>query len=139
MTSEGWITLGVVGAMVVAMTLNLAGPDLVLVAGLTLLLAFGVIGPEEAFSGFANPAVVTIAALLIVAAGVRETGLLDYLGRRLLGTPRALAGAQMRVMFPVGALSAFYPDSLDPRDARQVERKKPGRPKARKRFQFSKR
>lgn len=107
MTSDGWITLGVVGAMVVAMTLNLAGPDLVLVAGLTLLLAFGVVGPEQAFSGFANPAVVTIAALLIVAAGVRETGLLDYVGRRVLGTPRALAGAQMRVMFPVGALSAF--------------------------------
>ena len=93
--------------MVVAMTLNLAGPDLVLVAGLTLLLAFGVVGPDEAFSGFANPAVVTIAALLIVAAGVRETGLLDYVGRRVLGTPRALADAQMRVMFPVGALSAF--------------------------------
>ena len=107
MTADGWITVAVVGAMVVSMTLNLAGPDMVLVAGLSLLLACGVVGPNEAFSGFANPAVVTIAAMLIVAAGVRETGLLDYVARRVLGTPRALAGAQMRVMFPVGALSAF--------------------------------
>ncbi|MEM9073859.1 MAG: sodium:proton antiporter [Myxococcota bacterium] len=107
MTGEGWTTLGVVGAMIVAMFLNLAGSDLVLVAGLTCLLAAGVVDASEAFTGFSNPAVVTIAAMLVVAAGVRETGALDYIARRILGTPRALAGAQMRVMFPVGMLSAF--------------------------------
>ncbi len=107
MTTDAWITLGVVAVMVVAMAFNLAGPDLVLVAGLTVLLAVGVVDATEAFAGFANPAVITIAAMLVVAAGVRETGALDYMARRILGTPRGLAGAQMRVMFPVGALSAF--------------------------------
>lgn len=107
MTPDGWITLCVVGGMVVTMAFNLAGPDLVLVAGLTVLLVAGVVDASEAFAGFSNPAVVTIAAMLVVAAGVRETGALDYVARRILGTPRGLAGAQMRVMFPVGALSAF--------------------------------
>jgi len=104
---DGWLTVGVVLAMVVVMALNLAGPDLVLVAGLTVLLASGVLDPSEAFSGFANPAVGTIAALFVVAAGIRETGALDYVARTVLGRPRNVAGAQLRVMLPVGFLSAF--------------------------------
>ncbi len=107
MTTDGWVTIGVVAAMVAAMVASLAGPDLVLVAGLTVLLATGVLEPAEAFQGFANPAVVTIGALFVVAAGVQQTGALDYVARRVLGTPRNIAGAQLRVMVPVGALSAF--------------------------------
>ena len=107
MSTDGWLTVGVVLAMVAVMALNLAGPDLVLVAGLTLLLATGVLDPAEALSGFANPAVGTIAALLVVAAGIRETGALDYVARTVLGRPRGVAGAQLRVMLPVGAMSAF--------------------------------
>jgi len=105
-TQDAWITLGVVGAMAAALVRNV-GPDLVLVAGLTVLLVTGVLAPEEAFLGFANPAVVTIGALLIVAAGLQETGALDYLVRRALGRPRNVVGAQLRVMLPVSALSAF--------------------------------
>ncbi|MEO0323829.1 MAG: SLC13 family permease, partial [Myxococcota bacterium] len=43
----------------------------------------------------------------VVAAGVRETGALDLVARWVLGRPRALAGAQLRVMLPVSSLSAF--------------------------------
>lgn len=107
MSTDGWITVSAVAAMVLAMALNLAGPDMVLVAGLTVLLAFGVIEPAEAFIGFSNHAVVTIAALFVVAAGVRETGGLDYIARRVLGAPRFLWGAQLRMMIPVSGLSAF--------------------------------
>ena len=104
---EGWTTVSVVMAMVAMMAFNLAGPDMVIAAGLTALLATGVLEPAEALSGFANPAVGTIAALFVVAAAVRETGLLDYVARTVLGRPQTVAGAQVRVMVPVGALSAF--------------------------------
>ena len=104
---DAWVTFAVVAAIVAALAANLAGPDLVLVAGVTLLLALGVLDPADAFVGFANPAVVTIGALLVVAAGVRETGALEYTARRVLGQPRSLAAAQLRLMLPVSALSAF--------------------------------
>ena len=107
LTGDGWITVGVIVGMVVVMAANLAGPDLVLVAGVTVLLLTGIIEPSEAFVGFSNPAVVTIAALFVVAAGVKETGGLDLAGRVVLGRPRSLAGGQLRMMFPVAALSAF--------------------------------
>ncbi|MEM8609678.1 MAG: SLC13 family permease [Myxococcota bacterium] len=107
MTGDGWITIGVIVAMVVVMAANLAGPDLVLIGGLTVLLLFGIIDPSEAFIGMSNPAVITIAALFVVAAGVKETGGLDLAARLVLGRPRSLAGGQLRMMFPVAALSAF--------------------------------
>ena len=107
LTGDGWITVGVIVGMVIVMAANLAGPDLVLIAGVTMLLLTGIIEPSEAFVGFSNPAVVTIGALFIVAAGVKETGGLDLAGRVVLGRPRSLAGGQLRMMFPVAALSAF--------------------------------
>ncbi len=107
LTGDGWITVAVIVGMVVLMAANLAGPDLVLIAGVTVLLLAGIIEPSEAFTGFSNPAVITIAALFVVAAGVKETGGLDLAGRVVLGRPRSLAGGQLRMMFPVAALSAF--------------------------------
>jgi di/tricarboxylate transporter len=107
LTGDGWITIAVIVGMVVVMAANLAGPDMVLIAAVTILLLTGIIEPSEAFIGFSNPAVVTIAALFVVAAGVRETGGLDLAARVVLGRPRSLAGGQLRMMFPVSALSAF--------------------------------
>ena len=40
MTGDGWITIGVIVGMVAVMAANLAGPDLVLIGGLTILLLF---------------------------------------------------------------------------------------------------
>ena len=104
---DAWLTVGVIGAMVLVMAFNLAGPDLVLIGGLTVLLAAGVIAPSQAFVGFSNPAVITIAVLFVVAAGIRQTGGLDYIGRGVLGKPRTIAGAQLRMIFPVATISAF--------------------------------
>ena len=59
--------------------------DLLFVGEVVLLAAFGVISPEEAFAGFANSAMLIVAGLFVVAAGLRETGVMDYVGERLLG------------------------------------------------------
>jgi len=50
-----------------------------------LLAACGVIAPDEAFSGFANSGMLIVAGLFVVAAGLRETGVMDYVGERFLG------------------------------------------------------
>jgi len=44
---------------------------------LMVLLAVGLTGlvtPEEAFSGFSNPAVITVAAMFVLGAGISHTG-----------------------------------------------------------------
>lgn len=101
------LTLVVLALVMAALARSLAGPDLVLLAGVAVLLGAGVLTPGEAFAGFANPGVLTIAALLVVAAGVRETGGLDLLAHLVLGHPKRLVSAQIRLMTPVALLSAF--------------------------------
>jgi di/tricarboxylate transporter len=55
--------------------------DLVaLLVAVTLGLA-GLVTPEEAVSGFASPATVTVLAMLVLAAGLTRTGAIATLGR----------------------------------------------------------
>ncbi len=59
--------------------------DVLFVGAVALLALFGVITPEDAFSGFANSGMLIVAALFVVAAGLRETGVMEYVGERFLG------------------------------------------------------
>jgi len=107
MTAEAWMAVGVVAAVIVALLLDRFSPDLVLFLALTALLLAGVVTIEEALAGFANPAVLTIAALFIVSAAVRNTGLLDRLCRMGFKADGSEPGRLTRLMLPVTAFSAF--------------------------------
>jgi len=102
-----WSTWLVTLTCIAILTFTRLGPDLVLMSGLTILLLCGVVKPAEALSGFANDAVLTVAVLYVVAAGLRNTGAIDAFIRRVFGHPRTVIGAQLRMMLPVAAISAF--------------------------------
>ncbi|MEO1077746.1 MAG: SLC13 family permease, partial [Bacteroidota bacterium] len=70
---QAWYTLAALIVMIGALVRNIARPDLILVGTLGLLLLADVVPTEQAFVGFANPAVITIGALFVVAAGVERT------------------------------------------------------------------
>ena len=55
------------------------------VGAMVVLLLAGVIDTKTAFAGFANPAMITVAMLFVVTAGLQETGLMEAAGQRLLG------------------------------------------------------
>ncbi|HTK74444.1 MAG TPA: SLC13 family permease [Gemmataceae bacterium] len=101
------VTLGVLVLVLGMLALTRVGPDLVMLGGMTLLLTARVLTPEEALAGFANESVMTVAALFVVAAGVRETGAIVPLAERVLGRPTSLLSAQARAMLPSAAISAF--------------------------------
>ncbi|HUS37998.1 MAG: SLC13 family permease [Pirellulales bacterium] len=84
-----------------------APTDLVFLAGLVGVTLCQIVTPKQALLGFANPAVVTIAALYVVAAGLRHSGALDLIGNLLLGDVRTEKQAVRRLMFPIVALSAL--------------------------------
>src|SRR5690242_15785456 len=91
-----WITLGITAVLLVGLARDLA-PDVLFLATAVLLAAIGVITPNEAFAGFANEGMLTVAALFIVAAGLRETGVMDYVGDHLLGRVATERGALLRL------------------------------------------
>jgi len=114
---EALATLLVVAIVIGLLILTRIAADVVLLGGLTLLMVvpvpgdngwhLGVLSPAEALSGLSNPGVVTVGVLFVVVAGLRETGGVDWLARRSLGRPRLLVGALLRIIAPVGVLSAF--------------------------------
>lgn len=81
--------------------------DVVLTSALALLLISGVLEPSQALAGFANPGVITIAVLYVVAAGLKETGAVQWIAGLLLGHPTSQKGAQMRMIVPTSLMSAF--------------------------------
>jgi di/tricarboxylate transporter len=107
MTGEGWIAIGVVVLVIGLLAATRIAADIVLVAGVTLLLVAGVLTPPEALMGLANEGMATVAVLYVVAAALRETGAIGWIVHGVLGRPRSLSGAQLRLMAPVVAMSAF--------------------------------
>lgn len=82
------------------------GAELVMLTALLFLVCCGVITLEQGLLGFANPAILTIAALFIVGAGLQGTGAMEVLSRKLLGNPRP--GTKLfRLIAPVAGTSAF--------------------------------
>jgi di/tricarboxylate transporter len=107
MSIEAWITIAVVGFLFAALAKNLAPPDLLFLGATAVLAALGIITPVEAFAGFSNTGMLTVAVLFVVAAGLRDTGVLDYIGHHVLGRARTANGALARLAAVVLPMSAF--------------------------------
>ena len=104
---QGWFTLAVVLLTLAAMVRGLGAPDVVMMAGLFTLAAFGVLSAAETFMGFANPALAAIGALFIVSAALRETGALEATIGRVFGSAHDERVGLARICPPVATLSAF--------------------------------
>lgn len=102
-----WLTLGMLVAMLVGMVRNLAPPDVVFMGGLVVVVATGIVTPEEAFHGLSNHGMITVGAMFVVAAGMRETGALHMVVSRLLGLRTTPRSALARITAPAATISAF--------------------------------
>ncbi|PLX86322.1 MAG: hypothetical protein C0617_01735 [Desulfuromonas sp.] len=82
--------------------------DLVALLVLLALGLTGLVSVEEAFSGFSNPAVITVAAMFVISSAIANTGATGRLGERLIqiagdSEPRLIAA----VMATAALFSAF--------------------------------
>ncbi|WP_338053814.1 SLC13 family permease [Salinicola halophilus] len=107
MGMDAWLSVGCVLAVLATLMLTRIASDAILMAAMTFLIATQVLTPGEALAGFANTGVMTIAALYVVAAALKETGAINWVANQLLGQPATLRRAYWRVLLPVSFLSAF--------------------------------
>ena len=107
MSWQAWFTIGTLLAAFGVMASDRVSPDKVLVGALSILVLAGVLDAPAALVGFSNEGMMTVALLFVVAAAMRRSGALGRLSQRLLGSPRTVPGAQLRLMAPVAAMSAF--------------------------------
>jgi di/tricarboxylate transporter len=106
MTWTAWFALGVTALVVIGLARNLAADALLWGAVVACGLA-GILSLEEMFAGLTNSGMLTIAALYVVAAGVRETGALDLVARKFLRGIRTRRALMVRMGMVVPVLSAF--------------------------------
>ncbi|MEC9096518.1 MAG: SLC13 family permease, partial [Planctomycetota bacterium] len=105
---QAYFTLGVTAAVFITLQIQRrASTDILFLGALLAVTAAGVISAEEAFAGFANPAVLTIGGLLAITAGLRTSGVLDWAGHKLLGTATSEKQALLRLTAVTTAASAF--------------------------------
>ena len=96
--------------------------DLVALAGLLIATLLGLIPPDEAFLGFGHPAVVTVAAVLIISRGLSNAGAVEIFTRyikRATSSPTlhvvglsSVGGLLSTVMNNVGALALLMPVAI---------------------------
>lgn len=101
------IILTIVAGVLIVLATTQISADLVLVAALLMTCLCGLLTPEQALTGFANPGVLTVAALFVVVAGLRETGSIAWVSQGILGLPNSLVGAQLRLIASTAPLSAI--------------------------------
>lgn len=81
MTFDQGLVFGIIAITLLLLGLQIWRYDLVALIGMLLLVLFGTISVEEAFSGFGHPAVVTIAAVLVVSRGLQHTGVTEIIAK----------------------------------------------------------
>lgn len=96
--------------------------DIVALLALLAAVYLGIVAPHEAFTGFGHPAVITVAAVLVIGRALQVSGLVDQLVRwiapasrsALLQTATAggLAATLSAFMNNVGALALMLPVAI---------------------------
>jgi len=96
----------VLGLIITGLILNFS-PDALLLGGLVIVTVAKITSPEESLSGFSNPAVLTVGALYVVAAALRQTGVIDRMGQWLFGRCNSERGLLTRMAVVLPGMSAF--------------------------------
>lgn len=82
--------------------------DLTAIGVMVVLVICGFLTSKEAVSGFANPAVITVAAMFVVSKGMMRTGGIEFLGRQVIRVARRNVPAALAlILFSVAIASAF--------------------------------
>lgn len=107
MSWHAGLAIAVVLATLTSLVFTRLATHLVMLTAMTVLVLFGVIDASSALAGFANPGLITVAAMFVIAAGVHASGGIDLLVNHVLGRPRSVAAAILRIGVPVSLLSGF--------------------------------
>ena len=81
--------------------------DIVALSALMASVLVGVVPANDAFTGFAHPAVITVACVLVLSQALRNSGAIDALARRMLPQSSNRAVTLTAFMAVGASLSAF--------------------------------
>ncbi|NNJ75304.1 MAG: SLC13 family permease, partial [Anderseniella sp.] len=119
MTVDQGIVFAIIFFAMVMFVWNKVRYDVVGMIALMAAVLSGVVRADHAFEGFAHPAVITVAAVLVISQALQNSGLVDQLVALLAGSRRSptmqvaagsgIVAALSCVMNNVGALALMLP------------------------------
>ncbi len=122
MTSQQTIVFATLAVTLVLFIRGTWRYDLVALMALLVLSVLGIVPASDAFLGFGHPAVITVAAVLVISAALRNAGVVDLLGKGLSSVGdrpgvqvfvlTALVAVCSAFMNNVGALAILMPVAI---------------------------
>ena len=109
---DAWITIATVITIITVMLLTKVRTDAVMLIAISVLFITGVLDAKEMCSGFSAGTVVVTGVLAVVMAGLRYTGVLQWMLKHIFGLPDRYPTALLRMMVPVSMLSAFVSNTM---------------------------
>jgi di/tricarboxylate transporter len=108
MTFEILFVLLALLGMVIALVLDKMRPGMVLFSVVVLFLCAGILTPKEMLEGFSNKGMMTVAMLFLVSEGIRQSGALGQIIKKLLPQGKTTVfKAQFRMLPTIAFISAF--------------------------------
>lgn len=103
---EALTTLGIIASCFALLITTRVPADVILLGGVAVLVFLNILTPTEALSGAASEGLATVAVLFVVAQALSDTGVVNWISHNVLGRPKTIASAQLRLMTPVAMFSS---------------------------------
>ncbi|MDR3142782.1 MAG: SLC13 family permease [Tannerellaceae bacterium] len=108
MNFEIIFVLSALAGMIAALIWDKMRPGMVLISVVVLFLCAGILTPREMLEGFSNKGMITVAMLFLVSEGIRQSGTLAQLFKKLLPKGKTtVVRSQMRLLPVLAGMSAF--------------------------------
>ena len=108
MTFDSLVVLLALVGMLAALVKEVMRPGMILFTVTAVFLCFGIITPKEMLEGFSNKGMITVALLFLVSEGVRQSGALSQVIKRILPQGKTTVfKAQARMLPSIAFISAF--------------------------------
>ncbi|MDZ7744518.1 MAG: SLC13 family permease [Candidatus Saccharibacteria bacterium] len=101
------ITLLVLAGIFISLLRGLVAPSVAFLIGLAALVITDIVSINEAFVGFSNQSLITIASLFVIARAIENTVQVDKITAKLFGASKSIRRGLIRIMAPVSISSAF--------------------------------
>jgi len=107
MTLDAYLTLAILLLTFGLLIKTKLPAPAIFLGALSLAITFQLAPTQECLKGFSNQGMLTVAVLFIVAAGMYATGAINLITDKIIGQPRRLVTAQIKILSPVAFGSAF--------------------------------
>ncbi len=102
-----FVLLGLAG-MITALIMDKMRPGIVLLSVVMLFMVGGILSPDEVLAGFSNKGMITVALLFLVSEGIRQSGALSAVIKKLLPHGKTtVRKTQLRMLPVISFISAF--------------------------------